>query len=369
MSKGVYVGVNGIAQKVKKMYVGVGDVARKIKKGYIGIGGVARPFFGGGEPAYYGAVTSLHMSKYYLAAGSVGDYALFAGGRGKDMDTTVSKVEAYNSSLVKSTATSMRTERNTHTATIVPDSYVIFAGGVNTSNSPQENADAYNASLTKTNVAFARPTENMAATHVGNYGLLAGGVYGAYTVSSGAKVKAFDKSLTQSYPTALSTTRQSAVGGHVGNYAIIAGGFEGSNADSQVKAATADCYNASLTKTPISNLSASAYGGASASVEGYAIFVVATDIANAYNASLTRTILPVPGIKPDMATAVNGIAFFAGDDDSTKTLAYDGSLTRTEFDAYGYFGGAAASVGNFALFAGGRKSRTIISSVKAYTVA
>lgn len=44
MGKAQYLGVNGVARKVKKQYIGVGGVARKIKKGYLGVGGVARQF-------------------------------------------------------------------------------------------------------------------------------------------------------------------------------------------------------------------------------------------------------------------------------------------------------------------------------------
>ena len=53
MAKKCYVGVDGVACKVKKGYVGVDGVARKIKRAYIGIGGVARPCWSGGELAYY----------------------------------------------------------------------------------------------------------------------------------------------------------------------------------------------------------------------------------------------------------------------------------------------------------------------------
>lgn len=48
MSKAAYVGIDGLARKVKKMYVGIDGVAHKIKKGYIGIDGVARQFFSSG---------------------------------------------------------------------------------------------------------------------------------------------------------------------------------------------------------------------------------------------------------------------------------------------------------------------------------
>lgn len=47
MSKGAYVGVEGVAQKVKKAYIGVEGVARKIKKAYIGVDGTARLWYSG----------------------------------------------------------------------------------------------------------------------------------------------------------------------------------------------------------------------------------------------------------------------------------------------------------------------------------
>jgi hypothetical protein len=45
MAKGIYVGVDSKARKVKKAYVGVDNKARKVKKGYIGVGGVAQLFY------------------------------------------------------------------------------------------------------------------------------------------------------------------------------------------------------------------------------------------------------------------------------------------------------------------------------------
>lgn len=45
MAKRAYIGVGGVARKVKQPFVGVANVARKVKSGYIGVGGVARQFF------------------------------------------------------------------------------------------------------------------------------------------------------------------------------------------------------------------------------------------------------------------------------------------------------------------------------------
>ena len=48
MAKGIYLGIDSLSRKVKKMYLGIEGVARKVKKGYIGVNGIARLFFAGG---------------------------------------------------------------------------------------------------------------------------------------------------------------------------------------------------------------------------------------------------------------------------------------------------------------------------------
>lgn len=97
MSKGVYVGVDGVAHKVKKIYTGVDNVARKVKKGYVGVGGIARPFFSAESPlVYYGTITPLGEARYNLAATTVGNYALFGGGLGSS-STNKDAVDAYYS--------------------------------------------------------------------------------------------------------------------------------------------------------------------------------------------------------------------------------------------------------------------------------
>lgn len=52
MAKAGYVGINGVARKLKKMYVGINGVARKLKKLYVGINGVARLWWQGNSPAW-----------------------------------------------------------------------------------------------------------------------------------------------------------------------------------------------------------------------------------------------------------------------------------------------------------------------------
>lgn len=45
MAKGAYIGVDGVARKIKQPYIGVDNVARKVTKPYIGVDNVARECF------------------------------------------------------------------------------------------------------------------------------------------------------------------------------------------------------------------------------------------------------------------------------------------------------------------------------------
>lgn len=109
----LYIGVNGIARKVKKMYIGVDGKARKIKKAYIGdANNIARMFFGGLDVAtmnitYTGNYTdqdvTMNGAKYRLltltSSGTltleksvVGDVWMCGGGKTPTASTTGSVV-------------------------------------------------------------------------------------------------------------------------------------------------------------------------------------------------------------------------------------------------------------------------------------
>ena len=134
MTKAMYIGVGGVARKVKKMYIGVDNVARKVKKGYIGVGGVARCFFSSGELAYYGNTTNLDVSRYHMAATTVGDYALFGGGFN---GSAIGDVEVYDTNLTHSTAPVSFIARYFLSATTVGN-YALFAGGYDGSNARRD---------------------------------------------------------------------------------------------------------------------------------------------------------------------------------------------------------------------------------------
>ena len=96
MAKACYVGVDGKARKVKKIYTGVSNVARKVKKGYVGVGGVARPFYSAeAELVYYGTASPLEALIGYLAATTVGNYALFGGGGSSSSGEFSDVVDVY----------------------------------------------------------------------------------------------------------------------------------------------------------------------------------------------------------------------------------------------------------------------------------
>ena len=95
MAANQFVGVAGVARKVKGQYVGVNGVARKVKNGFVGVNGVARRGYAGAEPVtvrgnnvkpddsgdvYYGQTVpewsqvtgwvQFHGAKYVVASGS-----------------------------------------------------------------------------------------------------------------------------------------------------------------------------------------------------------------------------------------------------------------------------------------------------------
>ena len=80
--------------------------------------------FIGGELKYYGNATPLSSGRGHLAATTIGDYALFGGGSNSNV------VDAYDTSLTRSTPTPLRYARSHLSATTVGD-YALFGGGDN----------------------------------------------------------------------------------------------------------------------------------------------------------------------------------------------------------------------------------------------
>lgn len=378
MAKKAYIGVDGVARKIKKGYVGVDGVARKIKKAYIGIGGVARPFWSGGELAYYGQTPTATSAWFNRAAGAtVGNYALIGSDGNKVMN-------AYSSSLVRSIPSAIRESKSYEAGASVGD-YALIAGGVygdgyyTTSNY----ADAYNTSLTRSNAPnLTTKTERAAGISTKNYALICGGSYydnDGEDFGTNSRVSAYNASLTVSRAYGLSTT--DLKGTTVGDYAVMGGGADEDGATNLVSA-----LDASLTQTMPEKLSARMEYHAAATTGNYALFAGGYrggTVVDAYDASLTRHSATPMSVERQhhVGVTIDGFAIFAGGGPSGyggtahKTVdVYDSSLTRTIPPAMKYTHNQATgvAVGNYALIVGGfsneNSSPGITKVVEVYTV-
>ena len=244
MTKACYVGVAGKARKVKKIYTGVADKARKVKKAYVGVGGKARLFYSAEQKlGYYGTVTALSQARNGLAATTVGSYGLFGGGIISFKCSAV--VDAYSSSLVRSTPTALSQARSSCGATTV-GGYALFGGGIidmtvsgyDIINTNTAIVDAYSSSLVRsTPTALSQARSYIGATSVGVYALFGGG-YGKGSSEGCSTVDAYSSSLVRSTPTALSQARGYIEATSVGVYALFGGGYAPSG-----RSATVDAYN------------------------------------------------------------------------------------------------------------------------------
>ena len=345
----------GVARKVTKIYTGVDNVARKVKKGYIGVGGVARPFFSAEGLEYYGTITPLSLVKESLAATTVGNYAIFAGG--KESNVTTDAMDYYTNSLVKGTG-DLRDAKSDLAATTVGN-YAIFAGGY--VNPPDQgwgssySVDTYDSSLTRrTGTVLSQRRSFLAATTVGNHALFGGG---------DDSVDAYNTSLTRNTLTALSVARRYLAATTVGDYAIFAGGNEiGSSYKDAV-----DAYDISLTRSTPTVLSSARNQLAATTVGNYALFGGGygssyKNTVDAYDTSLTRSTPTVLSAARNQlaATTVGNYAIFAGgyvggSKYKDTVDAYNISLTRSTPKVLSVARRrlAATTVGNYALFGGG----------------
>lgn len=325
--------------------------------------------------------TALSQARNYLAATSVGIYALFGGGyTGAYTDV----VDAYDTSLTRTTPTVLSSGRFYLTATSVGN-YALFAGGRGVP--IYAKVDAYDLTLTRTTPpALTQARDKLASTTVGNYALFGGGQTGAFSGYTDV-VEAYDQSLTlQTPPAVLSQARRSLAATTVApaggsnpqsGYALFAGGNNGSSYFDVV-----DAYSETLDKVTspdvlsegVSNLAATSIAavGGSSPQSGYALFGGGetassyTNKLNAYNENLDK-VISVANLSQARgylaATNVGNYALFGGGIWSAGlnlVEPYDSSLTKVAPNpqalSEGRYGLSAASVGSYALFGGGISS-------------
>lgn len=365
MAKKAYVGVGNVARKAKKIYIGVNGVARKVKKAYIGVNGVARLCFSSGELAYYGYVTPLSQGRGQLVATSLGSLCLFGGGNAGGGFSSI--VDAYNTSLSRLGAPSLSLPVRLLASTTI-GGHGLFGGGMTSVSTFSSYVCSYNTSLSMNTAPYLSVGRyDLMATSTSHHALFAGGSNNQLQ----NVVDAYDIYLTHTNPSAFNNTGPclQGAGVSVGEYSLFGGGYNFSN---KVMA-----YNASLTLTNPTTLSAGRGALASAPVGNYGLFVGGkagspgyegyyTNVVDAYNTSLTRSnpeslsfsMIEIRG------TTAGDFALF---NESKITNGYDTSLTRiipAQTAASRQYH-AATYVGDYALFGGGMSN---VSSVEAYSV-
>ena len=419
----------------KKCYVGVNGVARKVKKGYVGVG-VTTPIYD--EKIETANITASNLAEYFTVTNGTyyfaGNGSTFtSNNKGVDNSSATSTWTAKYDMSAVSFSYSVSSESNYDKLTIVVKGSTVASAISGTSNSTwsgslsagdtisltfiKDNGSASGndcgtlsamsiTATVKTQIGVetkgiarkikkayvgiggvARPCWSggelayygtatalstgriyHAATSVGNYVLFGGGTGNSGQLST---VEAYNKTLTRSDATALSEARTELAATTVGSYAIFGGG-------GNVPTSKVDAYNTSLTKSTPTSLGYGRRDLAATTVGNYAIFGGGNNSAHynntdAYNTSLTRTSPTTLSEARSYLSAltVGGYAIFAGGKNSvwnpTTVDAYNTSLTRSAPTALanGRAYMAAATVGEYALFAGG-VTTGYVTTVEAY---
>lgn len=367
MAKGIYFGVGGAARKVSKLYFGVDGVARKVKKVYFGVGGLPRLAYSV-EPGKR-AITQLTTARDYHCAVSNPSYALFAGGS-TTSGVLTNTVEAYNSTLVKSTSSAILAAPIGSAAGASIGAYALIFGGINSSNNAVYYVHFIDTNLIRTlkddllnnawgmygasntnyaigaggsiSSAIRRNITGWDATLTRVTGLLGTQAREGACVSTPARaifgggtgaVEAVNNSFQVSVLTPLSPNRFYLSAAKAGNYALFAGGYVASNV------ATVDYYDANAVHGSGPDLQSARRDMASASLGDYAIFACGS---------------------------------LAGTDVSSDVDCYDTYLVRSSLqnvDVSRYYA-KGVTIGDYAIFAGGSLPNvgTKFTAVDAYSL-
>lgn len=363
------------------------DVARRTKKAYIGIGGVARPCFGGGQLARYGTITPLSVARRASGVANVGKYMLVMGGDNATAATTgfYDIVDAYDTSLTRSTAPSLRCSSSDGAAGSV-GGYAFYAGGGNSgyesSMTNIQRVTAYDKDL----VISSPPdlsqkryrTSGIASpTHF----IVGPGEFGG---SARANVEAYDKNLAKTVATSVSVTRAYVSTATIGKYAIFAGGgYNGTNYKN------VDVYDENLTRTTGTALNNAKWAVSSAYCEKFVAFVggggsgtTRFSDAEVFDSELVKTTIPsltTAGFN-HFGAGLEGEIVFAGGEgvNGTKFSAvecYNENFTKKTLDSLSEAkvkGGSCSPknsgvIGDYIVFAGGHASAPV-STAEAYTL-
>ncbi len=287
MAKKMYAVQNGQLRKLRKGYTVIDRTVRKIRKGYTVIAGRIRPFWAGGELEYFGdyidgvsnGVDGVYLQQGAIAAASIPDYALFAGGfyfyydPSNTSDSTTKRtneVSIYDKQLIKLRKSLRNTKQNVAAASA--HGHAIFAGGDqwNKNNIVYGDVESFDSSLTRvTLTSLASNVTGAVGGAIGKYALIAGGGYQTNYLSN--QVNWYDKDLTKGNCEPLHIAKTGFGSANTTSHLLFAGGMY---KDSQFNAYSTDyvdVYNQDLTKT-ICTLSAKSYIIPGTSIGEFAIF-------------------------------------------------------------------------------------------------
>lgn len=168
MSKGIFLGVENSARRVKKVFAGAENFARKVKKAYIGVGDTARLVFSSGGLEYFGPAQDLSKADGSVGFpyGSLSEKAVFYVYR---------SIDVYDADLTKQT---ISTTGYYQDACSTPTGIVFSSGG---------EAVKVDDDLTIHELSPVRwERYGCAAFHVSGCALFAGGTPGDWDEESGS---------------------------------------------------------------------------------------------------------------------------------------------------------------------------------------
>lgn len=380
-----YIGVSGVARKIDKIYIGVSGVARQVKKAYVGVGGVGWLWYSiFRNIKYAGAGASLGLARKALAGGTVGDYALFAGGI-YTSGAFLTNMDSYDNTLTHNGTFPARIYAAAYLTACRCGDRLFFAGG-NTADGAQNRVYGYDTTLTRNNEpSLSAVRQKLASAVAGDYALFAGGTTNGTTYSD--VVDAYDSSFTHTVATSLRSGfgRYSMGAGTIGGRAFFIGGQISGGVTNQV-----DVYTPTLTRSNAGaginakNLGCATVGnylvcaGGNRSASGYTL----TNAAYAYNplGTLVSPLATLDTARTELAAAAIGnYAIFAGgctsaSAGSTAVDAYDDTLTKVFVPdsadeqaalsvARGQMAAAATGNGEFAVFVGGGTDDSNVNNV------
>lgn len=354
MSKKAYAVLNGITKKIRKNYAVIGGTTRKLRRGYVVLNGVTRPFWTGGEAVYYGA-DNIYAGAQDPAYASTTKRAIFHSGFGPGSDPT-QYMTAFDATLVKTTQ--MISSRYEHAGGCI-GKFAVFAGGRHSASSSdvRSTTEAFDEALASVDCPSLRKGRcNLAGANAGSYLVFSGGETVSGAGSSTHKDTAYGDAYTESLTKVsvdMSVENRIWRGATLPSHALFA------------KKSVANAFNASLTRSLPASPDADIYQGTE--LHGKAIFADKNGNLQVYNSDLTKTV--ASGLSSARisygCTTLDEWAIFAGGRISggaanyqTSVEAFDDELTRITLTALsnGRYNLSGAHVGDFAFFAGGYTS-------------